>query len=78
MTIDEHARQVVTVRVEPNIYGKIIWRVDGFGNVKATGFADSHADAMRDAAAFVEAAAQPRSGTLWGKTGLRTINGGMA
>lgn len=65
---------VVKVRIEPNLQGThILWRVETDDGAKASGFARSPGDAMYDAAAFVEAAMQPRRGSLWGKPGLRVI-----
>ena len=53
---------VIDVRIETNVQGThLIWNVTASDGTKASGFAKCHADAMRDAAAFVEAMAQPRA-----------------
>jgi hypothetical protein len=65
---------VITVRVEPNRQGShIIWNVRAEDGTEAHGFAKSPADAMRDAAAFVEAMMQPRLGGLWKRPELRVV-----
>lgn len=65
---------VVNVRVEWNLArNKVVWNVSDNSGCTASGFADSHVDAMRDAAAFVEAMAQPRAGDLFAKTELRIV-----
>ena len=67
---------VVTVRVEPNAQGShIIWNVRAGDGTEAHGFALCPADAMRDAAEFVEAMMQPRLGGFWQKPDLRVIGG---
>lgn len=65
---------VVTVRIEPNAGGShIVWCVHGSDGTEARGFAQCPADAMRDAAAFVEAMMQPRVGGLHRTPDLRTV-----
>lgn len=68
---------VVTVRIEPNAAGShVLWSVHGSDQTKANGFAKSPGDAMRDAAAFVDAMAQPRVGGLFAQAApLRVIGG---
>lgn len=65
---------VIEVRIEPNVQGThLLWRVSASDGTKASGFAKSHADAMRDAAEFAEAMAQPRIGGLGTKPSLRVV-----
>jgi len=65
---------VVEVRIEWNLgRSKVVWNVRDNSGATASGFADSHVDAMRDAAAFVEAMAQPRVGSCFEKTDLRVV-----
>jgi hypothetical protein len=65
---------VVEARFEWNLgRTKVVWRVRDNAGTEANGFADNHVDAMRDAAAFVEAMAQPRVGSLFQKTGLKVV-----
>lgn len=67
----------IVVRVEPNAQGThILWHVEDayFHNgTRANGFAQSPAEAMRDAAEFVEAMMQPRLGGLFKKLELRVV-----
>lgn len=64
----------VTVRIEPNMAGThLLWNIVASDGTKSSGFAKCHADAMRDAAAFVEAMTQPRRGGLWTKPALRVV-----
>jgi len=68
---------IITVRIEPNYGGEtLVWNIQASDGTRASGFARTHADAMRDAAAFVEAMAQPRLGGLRSKPVLRPIDGG--
>ena len=65
---------VVTVRIEPNAMGsKIIWRIESNDGTKAHGLANCPAEAMRNAAAFVEAMMQPRVGGLFEKPELKVV-----
>jgi hypothetical protein len=65
---------VVEVRFEWNLgRTKVVWNMRDNTGTTATGFADCHVDAMRDAAAFVEAMAQPRSGSAFSKSDLRVV-----
>ena len=65
---------VIEVRIEPNVSGThLLWRVSASDGTKASGFAKCHADAMRDAAEFAEAMAQPRIGGLGTRPGLRVV-----
>jgi len=65
----------IRVRIEPNMSGThIVWEVRADDGTKASGFAQSAGDAMRDATAFVEAMSQPRvGGGLWRQTGPRLV-----
>jgi hypothetical protein len=64
----------VTLRIEPNAAGShLVWNITADDGTKSSGFAKSHADAMRDAAAFVEAMTQPRAGGLFTKPELRIV-----
>ena len=66
---------VVEVRVEPNGDGtQILWHIYDRDGTKSSGFASSPADAMRDAAAFVEAMMQPRVGGLFVKPELKVVS----
>jgi hypothetical protein len=68
---------VVTVRIEPNAMGsRLLWTSQSSDGTSCSGFAASYGDAMRDAAAFVEAMAQPRVGGLFKKPALHVIEGG--
>lgn len=54
---------IVIVRIEPNHNAsRIVWNITASDGTKSSGFANCSADAMRDAAAFVEAMMQPRVG----------------
>lgn len=65
---------IVEVRIEPNVQGThLVWNIRASDGTKASGFAKCHADAMRDAAAFVEAMAQPRVGGMFTKRELRVV-----
>lgn len=65
---------VVTVRIEPNHNGSsIVWNINASDGTKSSGHAKCPADAMRDAAAFVEAMMQPRVGGLWTKPELKVV-----
>ena len=65
---------VVKVRIEPNAAGNsIIWNIMADDGTKASGHAKCPADAMRDAAEFVEAMMQPRVGGLWVKPELKVV-----
>ncbi len=65
---------VIEVRIEPNAQGShLVWSIRASDGTKASGFAKCHADAMRDAAAFVEAMAQPRRGGLFVRPSLRVV-----
>jgi hypothetical protein len=69
---------IVEVRIEPNAAGThLVWNISASDGTKSSGFAKCHADAMRDAAAFVEAMTQPRAGGLWGRPDLRVIGGSV-
>ena len=58
--------QIINVVVQPNHDGsQILWEVRGSDGTQSNGFAQSAADAMRDAATFVEAMMQPRVGGMW-------------
>jgi hypothetical protein len=64
----------VEVRIEPNAQGShLVWNIRASDGTKASGFAKCHADAMRDAAAFVEAMTQPRRGGIGTRPELRVI-----
>lgn len=65
---------VVEARIEWN-FGRtnVVWSVRDNHGASAQGFADSHADAMRDAAAFVEAMAHPRHGGAYERAALRVV-----
>lgn len=64
----------IEVTIEPNVQGtQLVWNIRASDGTKASGFAKCHADAMRDAAAFVEAMAQPRVGGMFTKRELRVI-----
>lgn len=66
---------IVTVRIEPNMEGNsIIWHISASDGTKSSGHAKCLADAMRDAAAFVEAMMQPRVGGLWTKPELKVVS----
>lgn len=66
---------VVTVRIEPNYDGSsIVWNIMASDGTKSCGHAKCPADAMRDAAAFVEAMMQPRVGGLRRKPELKVIS----
>jgi hypothetical protein len=66
---------VVEVRFEWNLgRTKVVWNMHDNAGTTATGFADCHVDAMRDAAAFVEAMAQPRAGSAFTKSDLRVVS----
>jgi hypothetical protein len=69
---------IVEVRIEPNAVGThLVWNIVASDGTKSSGFAKCHADAMLDAAAFVEAMTQPRSGGLWKRPDLRVIGGSI-
>ena len=67
------------VRVEPNVQGThILWSVSQahtYDGTVAKGFAATPAEAMRDAAEFVEAMMQPRLGGLFKKPELKLLSG---
>ena len=65
---------MIEARFEWNLSGsQIVWSVWASDGTRASGFAKSHVDAMRDATAFVEAMAQPRVGGMGKQPGLRVI-----
>ena len=64
----------IEVRIEPNGQGThLVWNVRSSDGTKSSGFAKCHADAMRDAAEFAEAMAQPRLGGLFKAPVLRVV-----
>lgn len=70
---------IVEVRIEPNVQGThLVWNIMASDGTKSSGFAKCHADAMRDAASFVEAMTQPRAGGLRKRPSLRTLDGGKS
>ena len=65
---------VIEVRIEWNLgRTKVVWTARDNHGTQASGFSACHADAMRDATAFVEALAQPRVGSAFQKAGLRIV-----
>ncbi len=71
------ALPTIEVRIQPNMDGTdLIWSISASDGTRASGFAQCHADAMRDAAAFAEAMAQPRLGgrSVLVKPALRVVS----
>lgn len=67
----------IELKIQPNAQGThLVWCILGADGTKASGFAKCYADAMRDAAAFVETMAQPRVGGVWTRPTLRAMDGG--
>lgn len=65
---------VIQARFEWNLgRTKVVWNVRDNSGCEAHGFADNHVDAMHDAAAFVEAMAQPRIGNCFEKAELKVV-----
>ena len=65
---------VIEARFEWNLgRTKVVWNVRDNSGTEARGFADCHVDAMRDAASFVEAMAQPRVGSAFDRSDLKVV-----
>ncbi|WP_166443368.1 hypothetical protein [Acetobacter sp. DmW_136] len=68
---------MITVRVQPNRgRSHVLWSVETMDGTRANGVAYSPVDAMKDAAAFVEAMSMPRLGGHFRKRELRVVDGG--